>query len=549
MGSTQNSNLTRGASIMVISVTLAKVLGLVYIFPLTRLIHDTGIGIYSNAYNLYIIFLTLSTAGFPTAMGKLVSERLALHKYADVEQIYRYTMWSLTILSVLLFFGMWYGAPLYSHLVAIKDPKGSQQYLTWSVRAVAPSLLVVPLLSGFRGYLQGFQQLEPSAYSQAIEQVVRVVAIVAGAYLVTRVLHEGVAAGAAAATFAAFPGALVALVVLVFSVIPLRRQFKSKRFDMRNAMSPREAIRALNAVAIPVSLGALVVPISGLSDSLTVQNFLMLAGYSLSQAIAQYGILSRQAMQLIQLPLAFAMAIGASVLPSIAHAQALRDQKTIETNISGTIRSMFFMTFPVAAALLLLAVPIDLVLFGKTEGAPIISSVSFMGIFSGLELVSTYMLQGLGKMYRPVRNMFIGIFVKVVLNVVLILPFGIMGAAIATTIGYLFSSTLNVLAVKKYGRVQFSVWRLAAPSLLASVVLGVSLALCNYAAYHTGVYIIHSAFWLRAWQLLWSIGIGAVVYIVASIRLKAVSANELRRVPVVGTRLSRFAGRVQGGAY
>lgn len=556
---------------MVVSVTIAKVLGLVYIFPLTHLIGDVGIGIYGYAYNLYAILLTLSTSGFPTAMGKLISERLALHKHVDVEQIYRVTMRTLLWLGVLFALLMWFGAPLYSRVVALKDPQQSAQYLVWSVRALAPSLLLLPLVSGLRGYLQGFQRLEPSAYSQALEQLIRVIAIIAGAWLTIRVMHHAdvpmrQARGAAAATFAAFPGLVAALGVLLAAALPLRRAFTERLQRKRPALSNRAALRALYRVALPVSLGNLVIPISGFMDSLTVQNFLMFSGVSLHDAFAAYGILSRQAMQLIQLPLAFAMAIGVSVMPAIARAATLRDRRGIERSITGTIRSMFFMASPVAASLLVLATPLDLALFGETKGAIIISSVCFMSLFSSLELISTYMLQGLGMMYRPVRNMFIGIGLKLVLNVALIFPLHILGAAIATTVGYLLSSVLNIMAVKKYSKVQFSVWRLALPSLVSALLLCAVLL-----GARDGVYAIsgpqtalgamlqtwaqglggrdsHLYPVLVAWlQVLVAIFVGGIAYVLMAMRFRAVAPEELQRLPLVGRRLSRIAGFVRPG--
>lgn len=549
----QRRSLARGASVMVISVAVAKVLGILYIVPLTSLIHKEGLGIYSNAYALYAILLTLATSGFPTAMGKVVSERLALHRYPEVEQIYRVTMRTLWLFAFILAIAMWFCAPLYSHLVALRDPAGASRYLVLSIRALAPSVLIVPAMSGKRGYLQGFQRLEPSGYSQAVEQFFRVMAMVVGAAIVMHLTHGNVADGAAAATFGAFVGALAGMALLQVAVTVVRREFRRERRATRSASARKsgltnaQVLRTLFHVGLPISLAALVVPISNLVDSVTVQNLLMLSGESLHSATAQYGILSRQAFQLIQLPLAFGMAVGASVLPSISHAKAVRDQETIQTNVVGTIRSMFFMSFPISASLLMLGRPVDILLFHGTEGALIISGVSFMGILSSLELISTYMLQGLGNLLRPVRNMFIGVTIKLILNIALIPHFHIMGAAIATTVGYLFSSMLNILAVRKYGQVQFSVWRLAGPMITASVPLCLAMGGVSFAAYHAAHALYgHADRFVALTQIMLAVLVGAIVYILAAIRLRAVSATELRRLPVVGNRLSRIAVQLQG---
>ncbi len=544
MSGAKAKSIARGASVMVVCVTIAKILGLIYIVPLARLIHDEGLGIYSYAYALYIFALTVATSGFPTAMGKLIAEKLALHQYADVEQLYKVTVRVVTLLGVVLFAITWFGAPLYSSLVALKESDTASAALTLSIRALAPALLVVPLESALRGYLQGFQRLEPSAYSQAVEQVVRVGTIVLGAYLVMR-SGGTVAEGAAAATFGAFLGAVAGMALLAGAVVPLRRKFLS-RVSTKPKQSKREALKTLFHYALPVSLGTLVSPISFMVDSLTITNLLMFAGYSFSDATAAYGIFSRQAMQLIQLPLAFAMAIGVAILPAIAEAAALRHQGAVAERINATIRSTMFMTLPVGAALLVLGKPIDQMLFNTTEGAVIISSVAFMGIFSGLELISTYMLQGLGKMYRPVRNMFIGIVVKLILNVILIFPFHIIGAAVATTLGYLVSASLNVAAVRKYSKVQFSVWRLCAPLVFATAFCCGGLWLGNVAGMGLAKTLQLSAFWQATIQVFVAILIGGALYVFASIQFRAVTPDELRRIPVVGRRLSPLAARMQG---
>ncbi|MBX5437309.1 MAG: polysaccharide biosynthesis protein [Alicyclobacillaceae bacterium] len=547
-------DLTRGASVMVASVTLAKLLGIVWVVPLTVLIGNVGLGIYQNAYALYTILLTVATSGFPTAMGKLVSERLALGRTAEVEQLFRVAMRVVTVLAIVCSALVWFGAPVYSRLVALRDEGQAVQALVWAVRALAPAVVVVPLMSGLRGYLQGFQWLEPSGYSQAVEQLFRIAAMLVGAWVAMRATGDP-ARGAAAATFGAFVGALAGLVLLAAATIRLRRtwrrQVRYRQPGRRWANSPaqptnHEAFLLLWRYALPVCLGALVVPISNLVDSLTVQNFLMFAGESFRTATEQYGILTRQAYTLIQLPLSFAMAIGASVLPAISGAAAVRDQRAVERTVTGTLRSMFFITFPMSAAFLILAKPIDVLLFGSTQGAAIISSVSFMGIFSGLELVSTYMLQGFGRMYRPVRNMLLGVALKLVLNVALILPLHILGAALATTAGYLLSSTLNLLAVRKYGRVPFSAIRLSARSLVAAVILCPVLGAADLAVSRaTGsLAASHPRLW-AALDTLIPLAAGAVVYLAASIRLQAVTADELQRLPGVGRQLARLARRIR----
>ncbi len=534
---------------MVICVAIAKLLGIVYIVPITRLIHEEGLAIYANAYAVYNILLTISTNGFPLALGKLISERHVLNKRVEVEQMYRVTMKAIVIFSIVSFLIMWYGAPLFSTFVAIKHSKLAVAQMTPSIRAVSFSLLVVPIMAALRGYLYGFQRLQAAAYSQAIEQLFRVITIVVGAYWVVRVLKQGIVAGAAAATFGAFVGGAVGLILLIVAVIPIRREFRDVSID-ESPFTNRQMLKILYKIAFPVSLGAMVVPISNITDTYTVQNLLMAAGKTYDIALADFGIYSRQALFLVQLPLAFAMAVGTSVMPAISEAKALKNQNAIQINTVGTIRTMFFITFPTAAVLLVLARPIDFLMFNSYRGAAIIQVVSFMSIFSSLELISTYILQGLGQMYRPVRNMFLGVIVKVALNFMLILLTGsILGAAIATTIGYLFSSILNVLAVRKYGHVHFSLLRLAKPFFIATIPLFFGLILTSWASRNLMTPILtgnplHLLF-LNSFQFLITCIVGSLIYLYVAMRIGAIREDELRNLPGVGHRLAKIARKLR----
>jgi O-antigen/teichoic acid export membrane protein len=535
---------------MVVCVAIAKLLGVVWIIPVTRLIGNPGLGIYANAYAVYNILLTLSTNGFPLALGKLISERNALNKRIEVEQMYRVTIKAIVVFSIISFLIMWFGAPLFSIFVALRDPKLAIEQMTPSIRAISFSLLVVPLMSALRGYLYGFQRLEAPAYSQAIEQLFRVITMVIGAYYVVRVLGHSYIAGAAAATFGAFVGGAIGLILLISAVIPIRREFRNTAIS-KSPYTNRQMLKVLWKVALPVSLGAMVVPISNMTDTYTVQNILMLAGKTYKTALGDFGIYSRQALFLVQLPLAFAMAIGASVLPAISEAKALKNHNAIQLNTVGTIRTMFFITFPTAAVLLILARPIDFIIAKDYEGSAIIQAVSFMSIFSSLELVSTYILQGLGQMYKPVRNMFLGVIVKVLFNIILILlTKSVMGAAIATTIGYLFSSMLNVLAVRKYGHVQFSLVRLARPFFIATIPLLIGLVFINWLTHAAFTSILSgnspdTMLWLiNVFQFTITTMLGAVIYLFFTMKIGAIREDELRNLPGVGRRLEGIARKL-----
>ncbi|MFD1675710.1 putative polysaccharide biosynthesis protein [Alicyclobacillus fodiniaquatilis] len=541
------TGLVRSTSIMVVCIGITKFLGIISLVPLNQLLGNTGQGFYSTAYNLYTILLVLATSGFPVALSKLISERAAVKQYGEIEELYRFTMRLVVSFAVFGALLVWFGAPYYAALVAIHANRHEISQMTLSIRALAPAILFVPLESVLRGYLQGFQQVKGPAISQAIEQLFRVLVAVGGAFLMIKI-GRGVAEGAAAATFGAFIGAFAGVLVLWAAIVPVRRQhiLPSER---QSHLGNRHMWQMLYTVALPVCLGSLVVPISSNIDSITVVNLLThFAGQTFRQAEAGFGVLSRQAQNLVQLPLAFAMAVGFSVMPAISSAKALRDTSAIQANIIAPIRMMFFVTFPAAATFFALARPIEYILSNDYTGAAIIATISFMCIFSSLELMSTYILQGLGQFYKPVQNMFYGIALKAILNIVLIVLLkNVIGAAIATIIGYMLSSTLNIRAVRKYSGVKFSIFRLAMPFFLATLPLLIELCIVNYVLGDVGMRIFHTSTWIwNVLQLMVSCLTGGILYLFVALRMRVLRPNQLRALPFIGQRLSRFSERRWG---
>ena len=540
--------LVRGSSIMVTAIGIAKFLGIISIVPINQLLGNVGQGFYSTAYNLYTILMVLAQGGLPTALSKLISERASGGNYLEIEQLYRFTLKLVSFFAVIGALLVWFGAPYYATLVALHATKQDIAEMTISVRALAPAILIVPFESALRGYLQGFQEVRGPALSQVSEQLFRVLVAVLGTLFIVK-MGMGVAKGAAAATFGAFVGAIAGVFILWQAIVPLRKKNRPQFTSKSQTTSNGTIRRMLYAVALPVCLGSLVVPISSNVDSLTVVNFLThFAGQTFNQAQASFGILSRQAQNLVQLPLAFTIAVGFSVMPAISAAKSQNDQTDVQLNIITPIRMMFIVTFPSAAVFFALARPIEFMFSNSYDGANIIATISFMCIFSSMELMSTYILQGLGNFYQAVRNMFLGVALKAILNILLIILLkSVIGAAIATILGYMLSSTLNVLAVRKCSGVQFSVPRLALPFLLASLPLLIELLLVNNILSYLGASLPHNLAW--AWnilQLLISCLIGSVLYVFIAIRLRLLRPKQLHSLPIVGHWLWHVTERIAG---
>jgi len=534
MGKGRSSGFVQGAFFLSIAVIISKLLGVVYVAPLQNLLGNQGMGLYNIAFPLYTMMLTISTAGFPLAMSKSIASRLALGQTSYVRHTFSVASKLLMITGLVFFVCTWIFAPVYAHISG--NPSA-----TLAIRAIAPSLLIVPLLSAYRGYLQGHQQMLPSGLSQIIEQIGRVSAIVIGAALVLRLTRGDFHMAAAAATFGGFVGAACSLLYLVFSVKGKTNLHVRPSPMNAQIQSTKTIIFELAHYGFPISLGALVLPIANQVDVLTIINLLKMVGISTATATGELGILGNS-IRLLQIPLGFATAMGISLLPAITEANTLGDKRKLDERITVAFRLNSIVTLGAGAVFLTLAKPIYVSLFKDSDGVAIIESLSIMGVFSSCELVTTYMLQGIGRYYQPVGHMFIGVASKLVLNIALVPIYGIRGAAFATIFGYILSSSLNIAAVLRHTRIRppadLIIWK----PIVASLILGAAMLLSRLAA--TAVFAPIQAIRLQsAIVTVIVMLIGAPVYLIALLFVGAIKANELAALPVMGNTLVRLCSR------
>lgn len=532
----------RSASIMVASVFLSKILGLLVVIPLQNLIGGYAYGIYRIAYPLYTIMLTLSTSGFPLALSKTIARLSVEGKHREASATFRTLGRFMLILGIASFFVMWFGAPTYLTISLPQHSKLLEAAAIPAIRALAPALLLFPIISLERGFLQGYQHMKESGSSQVIEQVIRV-GFILSATIFAVVAGYAPATKAALATFGATAGAVVTFLFLRNAVRKLRKETRQKsRYSPSVHLASGQVLRHMFFYALPIATGTLVFPLSQAIDAWTVPRLLAASGASMVKAITDYGIYTGEALILMQLPLSFANAIGTSTLPAITEARAMENNSLTKVRLQDSLRMMAFISMPAAMTLSLLAGPINYMLFASNSGTEAIAIAGVMSIFSALELVSTYILQGYDHFYKPVVHMMMGAILKLVLNIILIPRYGINGAAIASTIGYLFSSWLNMRSIRQTtgNSVRFPIvaWR----PLAAAVIVGLWFLL-----------LIRGIHVLQQWQpeiaalrvislieVLIGLFVGAPIYLFFALLFKAVSGHELARLPIIGRFLVRI---------
>lgn len=473
MSNTQKS-IVGGMTVLSIVGLICKIVGALYRIPLAWLIGDQGMGTYQLVFPTYNMLLTISSAGLPVAISRMVSFSLAKDDPRNAKRVFRMALYMLTALGCLSMILMIVMSPA---LAVRSGDVGTQPGFV----AIAPALLLVCVMSALRGFMQGQQNMVPTAISQLIEQVGKVFVALPLAFFGMRVSVAYAAAGVLLGTSIAEGAALV------FMIVVYRR--KKAAFDalMQNeAEEPignKTLLQRLLSLSIPITLGACIVPIAGFIDSGLLLNRLVDAGIERGTALGLYGRYSGYVLTLINVPTALATAIAMSLVPSISGAMARGDGKQMRRQSALGLRLSFVVGLPCSVGMSMLSRQLlDLIYHFNTPEALDVTarllSMSSMTIVLFTVVQSTSgILQGLRKQRIPMYTLMVGVAVKIFLNYTLIgMPaIHIYGAPIASISCYLLSMLPNLYFVHKYTGMKADGWNVAGKPALATALMAAVL--------------------------------------------------------------------------
>ena len=520
-GSSAAGKLMQGATILAIAGIMCKILGGIFRIPLTNMIGAEGQSYYGAAYPVYQLFYTIATAGFPVAISRMVSERVAKNDYINADKSYRIAMQTSVVVSIIAFAICCFGADQIADFVG--NPGAAA-----SIRAISIALLFTPFAASLRGYFQGLQIMTPSAISQVAEQFVRVCAGLLLAYMFFRTNLEYAAAGA---TFGASAGMIAAMIVLYIMYYRFRHQRRENAAQSAVIEeTTRDRFRELVEIVIPITIGSSIMPLMMTIDLAVIMRRLQATGWSLSMSKTLYGLISGYCDPLVNLPVIFIDAITISLIPAVTRAFTLKIKSDLDGNIMTGLKTMMIIAYPCAVGLIVLAGPILHLLYptkpDEAEMAIHTLQILSLGIVT-LSVMRTLSasLQGIGKMTLPVINLGIGAVIKIIATYVLVgIPaLNVNGAAIGTVIAYLTAALLNYRGLRKHADVDLDLGNIFIRPLWASLIMGAGAV---------GMYKL--IFMLHPSNLIASgiaIIFAVIVYFVMVFLTGAVSREELALVP------------------
>lgn len=516
-----------GAAILAVGAIVVKLIGALYKIPMANILGDTANGYFGAAYNIYAVLLTISTGGLPVALSKQVSEAHALGLVNQKKRIFTIATRTMFLFGLVCFAVMFFGARFITENV-MHNPGAYCATL-----ALAPACLFVCCMSALRGYTQGQGVMTPTAVSQILEALCKLIIGLSLAYVLltwgssmTDAFTPLELAAAGAITGVTI-GTLVSLVYLSIDRIRRNREEPARGTD--TPQSDRAILSRLVKLAVPITLGSSVVPIVNFFDTVQVQSRLQeVFQISADTASGLYGTYNA-AVNLYNLPSALMVPFTASLIPAISAARARRDPLGATRVTESAMRIAMLLACPMGFGLTALATPITQMLYGAKYDiavmGPILAKLGIASIFTCIVVLSNSILQANGLVNLPILTMVVGGVLKLVVNYALVgtASIGIQGAPVGTFVCFGVVGLLDLAIIHRVLPSSPSYTRIFVKPLLASVVM----ALAAWASYG----LLYKVLGSNTIATLGAIVLAVAVYGILVLALRAISREDLALMP------------------
>ncbi len=460
----KNSFVT-GAFITTLGIVISKVLGIVYVIPFHAVIGERGGALYGYAYTIYALFMSLATAGIPLAMSKIVSEYQTLGYYNAKKRAFVIGKKVSLLLGVICFLILMLFAPVLAKAI-LGDLVGGNtvEDVTFVIRVISTAILIVPVLSIYRGYFEGHRFMSPPSISQVLEQIVRVIIIVLGSYLTLKIFKLSLTDAVGVALFGATAGAFISYMYLVDKKIKNKKKFDEK---VRNVNEPiitdKMIFKKLAVYAVPFILIDIFKSLYNYIDMVTVVKGLVnLANFSIGDAETIMSMLSTWGAKFNMIVLSVSTGIIVSLIPNLTQSVVKKDHKEINKKINQALSILLFLMLPMTIGLSFLAEPVWTLFYGVSKYGPsVLSYFIFTGLIMGLFTAAISIVQVL-KDYKTVFiSLIAGVIIKAFINTSMIGTFNqyglpaYYGVITASILAYLVSFVICLVALHSKYKVEY----------------------------------------------------------------------------------------------
>ena len=527
MGNKKNSNsFVMQAGILAAAGIICRIIGILYRSPLAAVIGDEGNGYYSSAYEIYTIILLVSSYSIPSAISKVIAQRLALKEYRNAQKIFRCAIGYVVVVGGLASLFTFFGA---GFLV------GGNSIPV--LRIFAPTIFFSGLLGVLRGYFQAHGTMVPTSFSQIVEQILNAVVSILAAFLLIKAVSDSDTTtqaiyGASGSAIGTGSGVIIALLFML-GVFVLNKEYisrKVKRDRSSQLLTTGEVYKIIITMVTPVILSTFIYNFNT-SLNLTIYTRIMehVKGFTEAQAYTQYGLFSGKAKQISNIPIAIASAMSSAMIPGISGSFAQGDISGTNRRIGTAIKTTLVLSIPSAVGLTVLAKPVTLLLYPQKSSVDTVSyllaAMSISIIFYALSTISNAVLQGIGKVNLPVINAAVALVIQTVVLVPLLLTtdLGLYTLVIATVLYSFLMCILNGISVKKELKYKQEIIKTFLLPGWAAVLMGAAA----FGVYQGLYLLIH----INVVCLAAAILVAVPIYFILTIKMGAVGRKDLLALP------------------
>lgn len=478
----KKNSFIEGTLIATFAIVLVKVLGMLYVIPFYKIVGSAGGALYSYSYNIYLIFLGISSAGLPDAIAKIISEYNALN-YDDAKiRAYRIGKKIISCISIIVFVILFvFAEEIGNFIIGDLDGTNTARDVAFVVRCVSPSVLLIPFLSITKGYLQGHKYIAPSSLSQFIEQLVRIIVILAGSYLVLNVFEGSLSLAIGIAVTGAFFGGLAALIYLKHAIN--KNKLNMTNPEVVDEVSNKEITKKIIKYAIPFVVISIVSHLYNFTDQILVLRTLESMGMDANTVESIAASISTWSPKICMIINAMAMGMTMSLVPAIVDAITKRDVKEVQNKINKSLSMIVFISLPLSLGLSILSKSVWTIFYEvNSYGSDILALMAFSALFGNLYLIVSTICQSLSK-YKLVYIVSItGFLLNALLDVPIMYLFKFinfkpyLGSVTSSIIGYSVSIFIGLFVLSRENNIKYTdtiknVFKTLIPGLVMALVL------------------------------------------------------------------------------
>ena len=456
----KKDSFLKGTIIASLAIIITKILGVLYVIPFYKIIGENGGVLYSYAYNIYNLFLNISTAGIPIAISMIISEYLTLGKLEAKQRVYSLGKKVILTFSIVAFLILFIFSDYFA-LFFVNGIEGANPIsdISLVIKAISISLIITPFLSVLRGYLQGHKFISPGSISQVWEQIIRIIVVLLGSYLAINIFNTSIPTGVSVALTGAFFGAVAAYIYLRVKINKNKKLFETYKDNKKDKIKNKEIINKILMYCVPLVIISITNDLYNIIDMKLIIKGLYIIGVNADTCELISSIVATWAPKICMIIMAISMGLITSLIPHIIEKYTKKDYKGSNEIFNQAISTMLIIALPMVTGIIILSDEVYTIFYGVSPYGPnILVFSAIVSLIVGTLSVMNTALQGFKKFKLVIISTIIGLLINTILDIPIILLLDKLGLIpyIGTMIATIIGSSVSIIIILTYLRKHFN---------------------------------------------------------------------------------------------